>query len=105
MDFIITPVSLAKPGPQALSDREQAANLAVRNFELAQELDVARAKLAEAETAQVIWAQVAERLGDRVGRLEFLAEMQALTIQELDLFATALEVAVYGSGRSRVVRI
>ncbi|MFE2104324.1 hypothetical protein ACFXAF_00360 [Kitasatospora sp. NPDC059463] len=98
MDFIVTPVSLAKPGRPVLGAQEQIDNLARRNFELARKLDAARVKLAKAERRELVWAEVSTGMLDRIDTLESMVEEQALTIAELDLFTRALEVVVYRIG-------
>ncbi|MFF3006338.1 hypothetical protein ACFVTF_26455 [Kitasatospora sp. NPDC057940] len=102
MDFIITatPVSLAKSGRPVLGLQEQFDNLTERHFEMARELDAARAKLAKAEVREQVWADMMIGALDRVENLEAVVEEQAVTIVGLDLFVSSLEISIFFDGQA-----
>ncbi|MFJ1932637.1 hypothetical protein ACIOGZ_08155 [Kitasatospora sp. NPDC088160] len=102
MDFIITatPVSLAKSGRSALSLQEQFDNLTERHFEMARELDTARAKLAKAAAREQVWGDMMISALGRVEGLEAVVEEQAITIAGLDLFVSSLEICVFLDGQA-----
>ncbi|MFG3223274.1 hypothetical protein ACGF07_00615 [Kitasatospora sp. NPDC048194] len=81
MNITITPVTLAKAATPAMSAEETIANLTERNFELGRLLDAARAEIARRDLCDDIWTTVFVGLIER--------------IEELELMAGALDVAVF----------